>query len=166
MKALVTYFSETGNTEKLAHAVHEGIKEATKDIIKLEDVSHVDEYDVVFLGFPVHAHSVPGKAAKFIKGLPKGTKIAVFLTHGSLRGGPLAVTALYDAMTLASDLTVLGTFSSRGKVKSEIVDAMMKKPEHRPWAQEAQSASAHPDEGDFEDAREFAGQMITKARRM
>lgn len=164
MKALVTYYSETGNTKKLAEAIYEGIQEATKDIIPLMDVETVDEYDVVFCGFPVQAHTVPAKVSKFIKRLPKGTKIALFATHGSLRGGELAVTAFYEAVTVASDLTVLGTFGCRGKVKSQIIEALMKKAEHKAWAQEAQSAAGHPDAGDFEDARDFADQMITKAR--
>ncbi|MGD8389744.1 MAG: flavodoxin family protein [Desulfobacteraceae bacterium] len=166
MKALVTYLSETGNTKKIAEAVYEGIQEATKDIIPLKDVDSVDEYDVVFCGFPVQAHSVPAKISKFIKGLPKGTKIALFATHGSLRGGELAITAFYEAVTLASDLTVLGTFGCRGKVKSQIIEGLMKKVEHKAWAQEAQSAAGHPDSGDLEDARDFADQMITKVRRL
>ena len=164
MKALVTYFSETGNTEKLAQAIYDGIKEAKKDIIKFNELDGVDEYDVVFIGFPVQAHSVPGKVSAFIKGLPKGTKVAYFATHGSLRGGELAITAFYEAVTLASDLTVLGTFGCRGKVKSQIIEGLMKKAEHKAWAQEAQSASGHPDSGDIEDAKAFADQMMAKAR--
>lgn len=166
MKALVTYHSETGNTKKVAEAIYEGIREATKDIIPLKDVDSVDEYDVVFCGFPVQAHSVPAKVSNFIKGLPQGTKIALFATHGSLRGGELAVTAFYEAVTLSSNLTVLGTFGCRGKVKSQIIEGLMKKPEHRAWAQEAQSAAGNPDSGDLEDARDFADQMITKVRRL
>lgn len=164
MKALVTYYSETGNTEKLAQAIFDGIKEAKKDIINLKDLSGADEYDVVFVGFPVQSHSVPGKVAAFVKGLPKGTKVAFFATHGSLKGGELAITAFYEAVTLGSDLTVLGTFGCRGRVKSQIIEGLMKKAEHRAWAMEAQSASGHPDSGDLEDAKEFADQMIAKVR--
>ncbi len=166
MKALVTYFSDTGNTKKVAEAVYEGIEEVRKDIIPLADVDTVDEYDVVFCGFPVQAHTVPGKVSTFIKNLPQGTNIAFFATHGSLRGGELAIAAFYEATQLASHLNILGTFGCRGKVKDSIIEALMKKVEHKPWAQEAQSAAGHPDQGDLEDARDFAGDMITKARRL
>lgn len=164
MKALVTYYSETGNTEKLAQGIYDGIKEAKKELIKFGELDGVDGYDVVFIGFPVQGHGVPGKVAKFIKGLPKGKKVALFATHGSLRGGALAITAFYEAVTLASDLTVLGTFGCRGKVKSEIIEGLMKKAEHKAWAQEAQSALDHPDSADIEDVQKFADQMITKGR--
>ncbi len=166
MKALVTYYSDTGNTKMIAEAIFHGIKEATKDIIPLADAGSVDEYDVVFCGFPVHAHSVPAKVAAFIKGLPEGTKIAFFATHGSLRGGELAISAFYEATRLASSLNTLGTFGCRGKVKGSIIEALMKKMEHKSWALEAQSAAGHPDQGDLEDARDFADAMITKVRSM
>lgn len=166
MKALVTYYSDTGNTKKVAEAIYDGIKEATKDIIPLADVGSVDEYDVVFCGFPVQAHSMPPKVAAFIKGLPEGTKIAFFATHGSLRGGELAISAFYEATKLASRLNTLGTFGCRGKVKGSIIEALMKKMEHKPWALEAQSAAGHPDQADLEDARGFADTMITKVRRI
>lgn len=166
MKALVTYYSETGNTKKVAAAIYDGIKEATKDIIPCTDVDSVDEYDVVFCGFPVHAHSVPSKVAAFINKMPEGTKIAFFATHGSLRGGELAISAFYEAIKLASRLNTLGTFGCRGKVKGSIIDSLMTKMEHKPWALEAQSAATHPDQGDLEDARDFADAMITKVRGM
>jgi len=164
MKALVTYHSESGNTTKVAEAIYDGIVEAKKDIIPLKEAASTDEYDVVFCGFPVQAHSVPGKVASWVQNLPEGTKIAFFATHGSLRGGELAITAFHHALTLASKLTVLGTFGCRGKVKGSIIEGLMKKAEHKAWAQEAQGASGHPDDGDLDDAKDFAGAMMTKAR--
>ncbi len=166
MKALVTYYSDTGNTKMVAEAIYDQIKEAAKDIIPLADVGSVDEYDMVFCGFPVHAHSMPPKVAAFIKKLPEGTMIAFFATHGSLRGGELAISAFYEATRLASHLNTLGTFGCRGKVKGSIIEALMKKMEHKAWAVEAQSAAGHPDQGDLDDARNFADSMITKVRSM
>ena len=90
--------------------------------------------------------------------------MAFFATHGSLRGGELAITAFYDALKLAPTGTVLGTFGCRGKVNSDILDALLNKPEHRGWALEAQSAIGHPHAADLEDAKKWAGAMISKAR--
>jgi flavodoxin len=163
MNTLVTYFSESGNTEKLAQAIYEGIDRSKKTILPLKDAEGVEDYDLIFCGFPVHSHSVPGKMESFIKKIPEGKKVAFFATHGSLRGGELAITAFYHALTLASKLNILGTFGSRGKVKPSIIDALMQKAEHKAWAEEAQSAAGHPDEGDLEDARDFAKTMVTRA---
>lgn len=165
MKALVTYFTQTGNTEKLARAIYEAI-DVEKDIVPVKEVENVGDYDVVFCGFPVHAHSVPMVVQEFIKGLPPGEKLAIFSTHGSLRGGQLAVTAMEHAVSLASKTKVLGTMGCRGKVASKIIEALMKQPEHRAWAEEAQSAASHPDQADLDDGRDFARKMMAKASGM
>jgi flavorubredoxin len=62
MKALVTYFSESGNTEKLAQAIYEGVNASAKEIASISEAS-ANEADVIFVGFPVHASSVPTNAA-------------------------------------------------------------------------------------------------------
>ncbi len=166
MKVLVAYFSKTGNTEKIARAIHEGIEQqAAKDIFSMKDVKGLDEYDLIFCGFPVHAHSVPGPAEAFIKTIPEGKNVAFFATHGSLRGGPLAITAMHHALGLVPKSKIVGTFGCRGAVSHDMIDALMEKPEHKWWAMEAQSAVGHPDQADIEDAREFASLMVAKVRR-
>jgi len=163
MKALVTYYSETGNTEKVARTIYDAISVA-KEIKPVDEVGGVEGYDIIFCGFPVHAHSVPGKAQPFIKALPAGQNIAFFSTHGSLRGGQLPKQAFEEAIGLASKATILGHFGCRGQVGQKIIDALMQKQEHRAWAEEAQSAEGHPDEADMEDAKAFALEMIAKGR--
>jgi flavodoxin len=153
MKALVTYFSESGNTEKLAQAIYEGVNASAKEIASISEAS-ANEADVIFVGFPVHASSVPTKVEKFIKAIPQGKMVAFFVTHGSLRGGQLAITALHYALSLALNLSVLGTFGCRGQVKPEIIEALLQKPEH------------NPDDADLKDGREFAALMIGKARNL
>lgn len=160
MKTLVTYFTQTGNTEKVARAIYETIG-AQKELLPVKEVKSPDGYDLIFCGFPVHAHSVPLSIQGFIKGIPPGKKLALFVTHGSLRGGELATTAIEHATSLASKLKVLGTFGCRGKVDPKIIEALLKKPEHRAWAETAKSAASHPDESDLEDARQFAKTIIT-----
>jgi flavodoxin len=164
MKALVTYYSQSGNTEKLAKAVFEGIEQAEKEITPIKAVSNATGYDLIFIGFPVQAHSVPGNVETFVKGLPEGQKVAFFATHGSLRGGELAVTAFYYALSIAKHDVVMGTFGCRGKVSQKILDAVMQKAEHQAWAKEAQSASGHPDDADLEDGKAWAQWMVTKVR--
>lgn len=164
MKALVTYYSETGNTEKLANAIYDGIEQAKKEIAPIADATDLNTYDVIFCGFPVQSHSVPGKVEAFLKKVPEGKKLAFFATHGSLRGGQLAVTAFYYALTLAKHATIIGTFGCQGKVKQQIIDNLMQKAEHKAWAIEAQGAMGHPDSADLEDGKDFAVAMMKKAR--
>ena len=165
MKALVAYYSQTGNTEKLARKIYDAL-EADKKIEPISENPQADEYDIVFVGFPVMVHSAPVPVQNFIKSLPQGKKIAIFSTHGSLRGGPLAVTAMEHAVSLAAGHKVLGQFGCRGKVKLDLIEALLKQPENRAWAEEAQSASSHPDEADLEDCAEFVKEIMAKARKL
>jgi flavodoxin I len=166
MKVLVTYYSQTGNTKKVAQAIHEGIQKADKELLPINEVKDLEFYDVIFVGFPVQASSVPVKVEPILKGIPDGKKVAVFATHGSLRKGQLAVTAFDYAASLVSNAKVIGTFGCRGKVKSSLIEALMKKPEHRAWAEQAQGAAPHPDNADLEDAKDFAKNMMKKAGSM
>ena len=164
MKALVTFFSQTGNTEKVARAIHEGIEAAEKDFAKISEVTDTSGYDLIFCGFPVHAHRVPHSMEDFLDKLPEGTKVALFATHGSLRGGIMAVQAFHHGITIGHGLNILGTFGCRGKVRQSVLDKLEEKAENWAWVMEARSAAGHPDGSDLADAAGFARTMITKAR--
>ncbi len=160
MKTLIAYFSLTGNTKKIAEAIYETL-EGDKEITKIEDCPDLDEFSLVFVGFPVHSHSVPFKVENFLKNIPQGKKIALFSTHGSLTGSQLSREALEYAIVLASKVKVLGSFSCRGKVSPQALELLMKSPEHAAWAEMAASAHNHPDQNDLEDARAFARWILT-----
>jgi len=164
MKILIAYLSESGNTEKLAKAIFEGIESSEKEIVSIKDVSGTEGYDIIFIGFPVQSHSMPIKVEAFAKNLPDGQKVAYFATHGSMRGGEMAVTAFHHAITVSNNAEILGSYGCRGQVKQSIIDSLLQKPEHRGWALEAQGAAGHPDAADLEDGKDWARKMITKAR--
>ncbi len=158
-KILVTYLSQTGNTKKIAEAIFEGL-EGDKTIKPMDEVQEIEDYGLIFIGFPVYSHSVPYKIESFLQKIPQGEKIALFSTHGSLPGGRLATEALEHAAVIASKAKVLGTFSCRGKVSMAALEVLSKSPEHKAWAEMAPSSQTHPDEGDLEDARSFAERIM------
>jgi len=159
-KILVAYYSRTGNTKKVAQAIYEALPNI-KTIKPIDEVQAADEYNLVFVGFPVHSHSVPFKAEKFLKSLPKGKKIALFSTHGSLTGSHLSREAIEHAVVVASQAKVVATFSCRGKVSPEAAEVLSRSPEHEAWADMAASARTHPSEQDLEEARAFARWALT-----
>ena len=58
MKVLVTYFSQSGNTEKIAKAIFEEAAQANEaELKKLEDITpdEVAGYDFIFIGSPLHS---------------------------------------------------------------------------------------------------------------
>jgi flavodoxin I len=163
MNILVAYYSETGNTRKVAEAIFQGIRHTRKKLLPIDQADDLGSYDLIFCGFPVQHHSVPAKMVHFLQSIPTGKKLAVFATHGSLRGGEKAVSAFYTVLSLAKGQTILGTFGCRGQVKFQLIDEWMESPHHQAWVLEAQSASGHPDAADLEDARQFAETMLYSA---
>jgi len=162
-KILVAYYSLTGNTRKVAEAIYESLPDP-KQIHPIGEVSDLDEYGLIFVGFPVHSHSVPVKAEKFLKRIPPGKKTALFSTHGALTGSRLSREAIEHAVVTASQAKIISTFSCRGRVSHQALEVLRKSPEHEAWADMAASASIHPNEHDFEEARAFARWVLTLSR--
>ena len=160
---LVSYYSLTGNTKKVAEAIFEALPQP-KAIKPMSEVQSLDEFDLVFVGFPVQSHSVPYKAEKFLQSIPKGKKIALFSTHGSVTGSRLSREAIEHAVVVSSQSKLISTFSCRGKVSAQALEALSRSPEHEAWVDMAASASTHPNEHDLADARAFALWVLTLSR--
>lgn len=157
-KTLVTYFSRTGNTRKVAEAIFEAL-DGDKTLKPIDEVANIDEFGLVFIGFPVHSHSVPYPVEVFLKSIAPHKKIALFSTHGSLPGHRLAREAIEHAAILASKAKILGTFAVRGKLSLQALDALSKSPEHTEWTEMAASANGHPNDIDLTAAKAFGRSM-------
>jgi flavodoxin len=154
-KALVAYYTETGNTLEVAESIYEAIQ-GEKAISPLAEVEALDAYDLVFIGFPIQNHGIPRKVQDFLKKVPKNKKIALFSTHGALAGSMLSREAIEHAGSLASKAQLLGTFSCRGRVPYSVLERLGKSAEHKAWAEMAASARTHPDASDLKEAKVFA----------
>jgi flavodoxin len=163
MNILVAYYSETGNTRKVADAIFAALRHTRKKMLVIDQAEESGEYDLIFCGFPVQHHSVPGHVVRFLREIPHGKKIALFATHGSLPDGEKAFSAFYSAFSLLQGQTIIGTFGCRGQVNPQMIDEWMDAPQHQAWAREAQSANGHPNAADLEDARTFAETMLYAA---
>jgi multimeric flavodoxin WrbA len=107
MKAIILYWSKTGNTEKTALAIQEGLT-ATGMSVSLKRVEDADDldiyaYDLVCLGFPSYQWRPPGPIDTFLNkrlhayrsqgrvkvGAPKvpGKKAVVFCTYSGPHTG-------------------------------------------------------------------------------
>ena len=70
-KALVLYCSFTGNTEKVAKSIFEGLEEGGVDttLLKFQEAGNIDylDYDLVCVGAPSYNWSVPQPVNDFLK---------------------------------------------------------------------------------------------------
>ncbi|MFW9818350.1 MAG: flavodoxin family protein [Candidatus Thorarchaeota archaeon] len=72
MKILVAYFSTTGNTDKVAKAIKEGIKGHEVDLMNIKgaDPDSIGTYDLVFIGSGLFAFNIFRKLPIFLKKIP------------------------------------------------------------------------------------------------
>jgi len=72
MQAAVIYWSKTGNTEKAARAIRDGLEAggAEVQLRKVEDADEVEyfHYDLVCIGFPSYQWAPPQAMVTFLKG--------------------------------------------------------------------------------------------------
>ena len=71
MNAIIIYWSKTGNTEKVAQAIQEGLKDAGANVSlhRVENAGDIDfyDYDLVCIGFPSYRWSPPKPMDEFLK---------------------------------------------------------------------------------------------------
>jgi flavorubredoxin len=84
MKALILYWSATGNTEKIANTIKNSLAEGKidMDVVKITEEKDVDllEYDLVFLGSPSYQFLPPDPVLKFAK-----NRMKYYHEHGDIK---------------------------------------------------------------------------------
>jgi hypothetical protein len=86
MDAVIVYWTNTGNTEKVALAIKEGLNDggAKVSMYKVEDAGDVDFYsfDLVCIGFPSYQWSLPKPMNEFLK-----SKFSAYRKQGRIMWG-------------------------------------------------------------------------------
>ncbi len=103
MKILIVYYSQTGNTQKIARAIRDGMREeghaVTLKFLKKVAYDELEAYDMVGLGSPVW-YEMPPNVRRFVEEMPpQAGKLAFsFCTHGTMPDlyFPLAVPRLMN----------------------------------------------------------------------
>lgn len=114
MKVAIIYYSETGNTEKIAEFVAKGVKKAEDIEAKCMSINEIDtvfleESKIVFFGTPTHAGSYPWQIVKWFDTceIKLAGKIGcVFATSNLIGGG-----AENAELSLLNKLIVKGMFA-------------------------------------------------------
>ncbi len=152
VKSCILYFSQTGNTEKVAYTIagrflDEGLENVT---LQLEDAGDFQEAyedaDILGIGFPTFFGYPPPHVVKFIEGLDGHGKSAfVFTTYGGCTAGD----SLYDA---ARALAGQG-YRILGGLKVEGFD-------NYPQGMRLKINEGRPGEADLARSEEFAALVV------
>lgn len=141
MKAIVVYYSRTGNTRKIASAIAEEIE---AKLTRAEDAGDVGTFDLICVGTPVYGGGPAGPIKRYLYNLPelKGKRVVCFCTR-AIMGGRRTIRFMKNALE-AKDAEFIGGFISRAS--SGILFGFGPKL----WAR------SRPNEKDLERAKEFA----------
>ncbi|MFX0043688.1 MAG: flavodoxin family protein, partial [Candidatus Hodarchaeota archaeon] len=164
------YFSQTGNTEKVAISMKEALTSEEVDLIPVKDVdpTNLSSYDLIFLGSGVYASRIHNSVVNLIKNTPSlSSKFAFFCTHQSL----VFYQKPFDKINKIlekNDCKALGTFDCVGEnlgIPKETQMAMLNRlPEdQRKKAEEDWiKVKGRPNKEDLEKAKSFAKTIINK----
>lgn len=112
-KILVVYYSESGNTEKVARVIAE---KTEANLRKIEEVrpEEINSYDLMFIGTPVHGFAPAKEVKKFLDKLPEisGGEAAAFCTM-HIAGDKRTFKKIKEKLE-AKKITYLGSFSCLG----------------------------------------------------
>jgi len=113
MKSLVVFYSESGNTQKLAQAVATGLGTQS---MRIEDIEtrKVSDYDLICIGTPVQGAAPARKVLDFISQMPlmSGKKVAFFCTMHMF--GDKKAIQISKKMLEARGMVFLGGFTALG----------------------------------------------------
>lgn len=167
MKTLVAYTTITGNTEKVARAIFEGI-DGLKEIRKMSDCTSIDDYNLIFVGFPVYNFEPYKPAADFIKKINPGTAICLFMTM-SLTAAPdspekdhLYTVTMNNCRKCAGHTQILGIFDCPGELSAQTADALLKSgdPTLQGFGSMRKYTIGYPNDENIKAAKSFARRII------
>lgn len=163
MKCAVLYYSETGNTKKLADSAYSAIETSDKVIFDLDEMNTLPEADLYFVGFPVYNQSYRIKIIECIEQI-KDSKLALFVTCG-LNPTEKYISKLEDSITVWLDDSVEyhGMLACQCKTSNQQKEKFCQINANylEQFKEMFQRTDSHPDETDFERINEFV-QLIER----
>jgi len=165
LRTLVAYFTQTGNTERVAEAIYEELS-GDKEIKKLPDVESLEGFDLAFIGFPIMAFGPADAAKDFLADRAAGKPVALFITHASAEDSDVLPEWLEKCEQAAAGTELVGTFNCQGELSQAVADllAASDDPQLREFAEARSETLGQPDEARLEKARAFAREMVEKAK--
>ena len=168
MKILITYFSNTGNTEKVAIAMKEGLEGHDVELKKVDDTNaeSLKDYEIVILGSGIYAGKISKPILDLIKtaeALPP--KFALFCTHASPDAYQNGFKMVKKKIAAANS-EVIGEWDCMGENIGISEDMQIKMMENLPPEKKEQARKhmenlkGRPNAKDFENAKAFTASIV------
>jgi flavodoxin len=165
----VAYSSLTGNTEKIARAIFNGIP-GFKDLQSMSAINSTDGYDIIFAGFPIYNFEPIQSAKEFLKNNTSGKNIALFITM-ALTAAPenqqksdLYLLTINNCRKCVAFANLLGVFDCPGELSEHTANALLKSsdPMLQGFGSMRHYTLGYPNEENIREAEAFAESIFRK----
>ena len=170
MNVLVTYYSQSGNTEKIAKAIcEEAARTHNAELKKLENISPDDVagYDFIFIGSPLHSGSLaaPVKDCLGLIQESSGQKLAGFITHFAPAYPEQDMNGFTEPIKAAckeKGIEYKGCFDCQGFLTESLHGTVQKKMNltDEQWANMVKEMTGRPNDEDEGKARSFVKTVL------
>jgi flavodoxin I len=170
MRVLVSYFSQSRNTKKIAKGIWEEASLANEaDLKKLEDVGAEDfaGYDFIFIGSPLHAADLAAPVKEFLTNIQAGSdqKMAGFITHFAPAYPDQDMdgfTQPIQAVCKEKKIEYKGCFDCQGALAESMHEIVKKKlnASDEAWEDMKKQMAGRPKEEDVAKAKAFAKEVL------
>jgi flavodoxin len=166
---LVSYYSQTGNTREIAESIFHVIPD-NKELKNLSDLDSLDDYGLIFIGFPIYNFEPVREAKDFIQKRLSGKKIAIFMTL-ALTSAPsndqtigLYNLTISNCRMCADGATILGIFDSPGELSEKAATALINSndPQLKMFGMMRDLSIGFPNEKNYKDAEKFASEIYAQ----
>ena len=176
MKILVAYYSETGNTEKIARAIYEEASEEHE--ARLERANRVaandlSNYDLVFLGSPCHSTDLAAPVKTILDGIPHSPKfkLAGFFTHATSSGGfkrwASKCILSFEKTSKEKKIDFAGYYNCQGAPSPPVQEFIRREviTSADAWDEYFEEVRTHPTLEDVQKAKKFARELLSPCSR-
>ncbi len=165
MKILISYYSETGNTKKIAEAIASGFEAQKDSVIDLQPIdlatpSNWQTYGLILIGTPSIRGTVAKDVREVLESLPPTQtpifKLAAFVTYGV--PDPAFYMGCIDYLKdlcKERNIEFIGEFCCLGEHRA--IDRLERA--HPEKASIARTSIGHPDSTDLNRAKAFAKEL-------
>ena len=182
MRILVTYFSETGNTKKVAEAIAGAAEAEAYEVVvcSLQDVNpeSLQGFDMVFVGSTCHSSDIAAPVKEWVDHIPTRAtlRLAGFVTHSTMMPEGAAwkremyerwagkCLGTFEHLCASKGFGFLGFFHCQGAPSPEIETFIRSNiiPDEAQWNEYIDEARLHPTPADLEAACEFARRVVVE----
>ena len=170
MRVLVTYYSQSGNTEKIAKAIwEEASQENEANLKKLENVGAKEfaGYDFILIGSPLHSANLAVPVKEFLTNIQAGSgqKMAGFITHFAPAYPDQDMEGFTEPIKAAckeKGIEYKGCFDCQGALVESMHKAVQKKLNlsDEQWVDVVKKMTGRPGEEDAANAKAWSKEIL------